>query len=175
MIGFIGMVSSLKSITDRSGRPMAFVTLEDFNGSVEGVTFADLFEKNRAAIQPGAVLETKARVSVRDEEEPKLVFQSLRALAPPDAATQEPSGALTLDLTRTKEGVSLEQLRELLHRHPGRSPVYFLARTAEDPATTQIRARGLLVRISDELIAELKSRLGEEAVSLAGAVTAVPF
>ncbi|HZI89843.1 MAG TPA: DNA polymerase III subunit alpha, partial [Candidatus Polarisedimenticolia bacterium] len=75
MIGFIGMVSGIKSITDRSGRPMAFVTLEDFAGSVEGVTFADLYEKNRAAITPGSVLEVKARVSVREEEDPKLVFQ----------------------------------------------------------------------------------------------------
>jgi DNA polymerase-3 subunit alpha len=172
MIGFIGMVSSLKTITDRSGRPMAFVTLEDFSGSVEGVTFADLYERNRAAIQPGAVLETKARVSVRDEEEPKLVFQSLRAIAPPDAAA-EPADVLTIDLTQTPEGVSLEMLRELLHRHPGHSPVYFLARTSDDPVKTQIRARRLLVRVSDELIAELKGSLGERAVSLVSGTSPV--
>jgi DNA polymerase-3 subunit alpha len=168
------MVSSLKTITDRSGRPMAFVTLEDFSGSVEGVTFADLYERNRAAIQPGAVLETKARVSVRDEEDPKLVFQSLRAIVAADAAAEGPAGALTLDLTRTREAVSLETLYALLSRHPGRSPVYFLARTADDAGKTQIRARNLLVLVSDELIAELNARLGEQAVSLASA-EAVPF
>jgi DNA polymerase-3 subunit alpha len=46
-ITFIGMVSGIKTINDRNGRPMAFVTLEDFQGTVEGVTFADLFEKKR--------------------------------------------------------------------------------------------------------------------------------
>ena len=162
MIGFIGMVSSIKTITDRSGRPMAFLTLEDFAGSVEGVTFADLYERNRAAIVSGAVLETKARVSVREEEDPKLVFQSLRAIGGEEAG--EAPGALTIDLTETPEGVSLEMLRDLLHRHPGRSPVYFLARAADDPAKTQIRARRLSVRLSDELIGELKARLGERAV-----------
>jgi DNA polymerase-3 subunit alpha len=155
---------------------MAFVTLEDFAGSVEGVTFADLFERNRAAIVPGAVLETKARVSVREEEDPKLVFQSLRAIGAADAAADGVPGTLTIDLTETPEGVSLEMLRTVLERHPGRSPVYFLARTARDPEKTQIRARRLFVRVSDELIAELKARLGDRAISLAAAVNeAVPF
>jgi len=176
MITFIGMVSSIKSITDRSGRPMAFVTLEDFAGSVEGVTFADLFERNRAAIVPGAVLETKARVSVRDEEDPKLVFQSLRAIGAADAVADGPPGTLTIDLTETPDDVSLEMLRTVLERHPGRSPVYFLARTARDPEKTQIRARRLFVRVSDELVAELKARLGDRAISLQAAVSeAVPF
>ena len=178
MIGFIGMVSSIKTITDRSGRPMAFVTLEDFAGSVEGVTFADLYERNRAAFVPGSVLEVKARVSVREEEDPKLVFQSLRAIGAADAAEGTPA-TLTIDLTETPGDVSLEMLRDLLRRHPGRSPVYFLARTDVDPGKTQIRARAILVQASDELIAELKARLGERAVSLAGAPSAasepVPF
>ena len=178
VIGFIGMVSSIKTITDRSGRPMAFVTLEDFAGSVEGVTFADLYERNRSAFVPGSVLEVKARVSVREEEDPKLVFQSLRAIGAADAAEGTPA-TLTIDLTETPGDVSLEMLRDVLRRHPGRSPVYFLARTDVDPGKTQIRARAILVKVSDELIAELKARLGERAVSIAGAPSAagepVPF
>ncbi|HZI89332.1 MAG TPA: hypothetical protein VFD83_02655, partial [Candidatus Polarisedimenticolia bacterium] len=72
--------------------------------------------------------------------------------------------------------VSLEMLRDLLGRHPGRSPVYFLARTAEDPSKTQIRSRRLLVRLSDELLGELRSRLGDRAVSVAEiSREAVPF
>jgi len=178
-LSFLGMVSAIKTITDRNGRPMAFVTLEDFAGSVEGVTFADLYERNRAALVQGAILETRARVSVRDEEDPKLVFQSIRALSPGGTTPEGAPEALAIDLTEAPADTSLEMIRDLLGRHPGLSPVYFLARTPPDLVKTQIRARRLLVRVSDELIAELKSRLGERAVSLvsaaATATEAVPF
>ena len=162
-ITFIGMVSAIKTIADRNGRPMAFVTLEDFSGSVEGVTFADLYERNRAALTQGAVIETRARVSVREDQDPKLVFQTLRAIASQETG---PEGDLTLDLTQAPEGVSLETLRDLLGRHPGRSPVYFVVRSPSDGSKTQIRARRLLICASEELMEELKRRLGERAVTL---------
>ncbi len=172
-IAFIGMVSAIKTITDRNGRPMAFVTLEDFSGSVEGVTFADLYEKNRAVLAQGAVVETKARVSVREDEDPKLVFQTLRAVTPADGG---PEGSLHIDLTQAPDHASLEMLRDLLGRHPGRCPVYFLVRSPSEPTKTQIRARQLLVNASGELIQELRARLGERAVSLVNAVSEpVPF
>src|SRR5258705_313097 len=169
----IGMVASIKTITDRNGRSMAFVTLEDFAGSVEGVTFADLYERNRAALVQGAILETRARVSVREDEDPKLVFQTIRAIAAGDTS---PAQAVHIDLTEAPENVSLGMLRDLLSRHPGESPVYFHVRSESNIAKTQIRARRLLVRLSDELVSELKARLGERAVSLVhGEREAVPF
>ena len=172
-VTFMGMVSAIKTIADRNGRPMAFVTLEDFSGSVEGVTFADLYERNRSALTQGAVIETRARVSVREDQDPKLVFQSIRAVASGEAG---PEGELTLDLTESPEGVSLEPLRDLLGRHPGRCPVYFLVRSPEDGTKTQIRALRLLVRASEELLDELRKRLGERAVRLVNTVQEpVPF
>ena len=125
--------------------------------------FADLYERNRAALTQGAVIETRARVSVREDQDPKLVFQSLRAIASQETG---PEGDLTLDLTQAPEGVSLETLRDLLGRHPGRSPVYFVVRSPSDGSKTQIRARRLLIRASEELMEELKRRLGERAVTL---------
>ena len=172
----IGMVSAIKTITDRNGRPMAFVTLEDFSGSVEGVTFADLYERNRASLREGAVVEVRARVSVREEEDPKLVFQTLRAIGAAEPGTDEISGSLHIDLTEAPADVPLEAIRDLLGRHPGRCPVYFLALAPPSSVKTQIRARRLLVRLSDELLAELRARLGERAVTLVSAVNeAVPF
>ena len=176
-VGMIGMVSALKVISDRNGRPMAFATLEDFSGSVEGLVFADLFEKNRALLTQGSVVEVRARVSVRDEEDPKLVLQSVRALAVPDPAGER---SVHIDFTATEGEVSLEALRDLLRRHPGESPVYFFVGGGPDAGKTQIRARRFFVQPSEELVQELKSRLGARAVHLVigetnGAKEAVPF
>ena len=112
-------------------------------------------------------------MSVREEEDPKLVFQTLRSITPADGG---PEGTLHIDLTEASPDVSLEMIRDLLGRHPGRCPVYFLVRSPEDGTKTQIRARRLLVRASEELLDELRRRLGERAVRLVNTVQEpVPF
>jgi hypothetical protein len=63
-----------------------------------------------------------------------------------------------------------------LSRHPGDSPVYFLYRERPDVAPTRIRARRLLVRPSEDLLRELRERLGPDAVRISnGQTEAVPF
>jgi DNA polymerase-3 subunit alpha len=172
-VGLIGMVAAVKTISDKNGRPMAFVRLEDFSGSLESIVFADLFERHRASMGPGAVLEIRARVSAREEEEPKLRVLSIRSVGSPSAGGER---SVHIDLAGTGEGVSLEELRALLVRHPGESPVYFHVREGEGPGGTRIRAKRLLVRPSEELLRELRGRLGEDAVRLAnGGREAVPF
>jgi DNA polymerase-3 subunit alpha len=176
-VGMIGMVSAIKVISDRNGRPMAFATLEDFSGSVESLVFADLYEKYRALLAQGSVVEVRARVSVREDEDPKLVLQSVRGLAAPNPADER---SIHIDLTATEGDVSLEALRDLLRRHPGESPVYFFVSGGPDGEKTQIRARRFYVQPSEELVQELKSRLGARAIRLIGgepisAKEAVPF
>jgi DNA polymerase-3 subunit alpha len=46
----VGVVSTSKTIVGKNKRPMAFITLEDFSGSVECVVFSDLYEKARRDI-----------------------------------------------------------------------------------------------------------------------------
>jgi DNA polymerase-3 subunit alpha len=172
-VTLVALVSSVKSISDRNGRPMAFVTLEDFTGTVEATVFADLYERSRAAFVQGAVLEARGRVNARDEEAPKMVLQSLRAVAAPDAGDRK---AVHIDIAGETEGAPLEWVRDLLSRHPGESPVYFHLTQAPGSAPTSIRARRLLVRPSEELLSELRERLGPDAVRLTNGQTgAVPF
>ena len=81
-----------------------------------------------------------------------------------------------IDLVGAGPAVSLEEIRDVLLRHPGESPVYFTVREGSGPGTTQIRAKRLLVRPSDELLQALRERLGNSAVRVAnGHAAAVPF
>jgi DNA polymerase-3 subunit alpha len=177
----IGIVSAIKTISDRNGRPMAFVTMEDFSGSVELTVFADLYERHRAALMQGAVLEVRGRVDARDEEAPKMVLQSLRAVAAPDPAGP---AAVHIDLGEDPASVSLEWVREILSRHPGESPVYFHYRERPNVPATSIRVRRYLVRPDEMFLAELRERLGARAVRVtegggahgrAGGADPVPF
>ncbi|HKW51798.1 MAG TPA: OB-fold nucleic acid binding domain-containing protein, partial [Candidatus Eisenbacteria bacterium] len=172
-VTMICLVAGIKAHTDRNKRSMAFVTLEDMKGTVEATVFAELYERSRAQLQPGTVLEVRGRVNLREDAEPKMVLSSVKTLG----GGGEPGGrSITIDLVEAGAAVSLEEIRDLLLRHPGESPVYFTVREGSGPGTTQIRAKRLLVRPSDELLQALRERLGHSAVRVAnGHAEVVPF
>jgi len=172
-VTMICLVAGVKSHTDRNKRPMAFVTLEDMKGSVETTVFADLYERSRAALQTGAVVEVRGRVNQREDAMPKMLLLAVKSLG---GAGSEAPRAVHIDLVHSEGPVSLEEIRELLVRHPGESPVYFSVAGSEGLGATQILAKRILVRPSDELLRALRDRLGERAVRVAnGHAEAVPF
>ncbi len=172
-VTMVCLVAAMKSHTDRNKRAMAFVTLEDMRGTVETTVFADLYERTRALFQPGTILEVRGRVNLREDAEPKMVLSAVRRLGGPE---ESGGRSVHIDLVDARAAVSLEEIRDLLLRHPGESPVYFTVRDGGGPGTTQIRAKRLLVRLSDELLLALRERLGESAVRVAnGHAETVPF
>jgi DNA polymerase-3 subunit alpha len=163
-VTMVCIVASKKAHVDRHQRPMAFLTLEDLKGSVEATVFSELYEKNRAILEVGSVLEVKGKVNLREDSDPKMLILGVKPLGSPSASA---AGAVHIDLARAPEGVSLEEVRRLLVRHPGESPVYFTVRDDGAPAATRIRAKRLLVEPSEDLIRALRSCLGEDAVAIA--------
>ena len=65
-----GIVINLRRHTDRQGRTMAFVTLEDFTAAAELTIFADMFERCRSVLELESIVLARGRVeaSSRDEE-----------------------------------------------------------------------------------------------------------
>ncbi len=170
-VTLVCIVSAFKAHTDRQKRPMAFVALEDLKGTVEATAFADLFEKSRLLLRPGSVIEARGRVSTREDTEPKMVLTAVKGLGSPALAEGR---SVHIDLAEAGERVSLEEIRALLVRHPGESPVFFTVPGGDEP--TRIRAKRLLVQPSDELLRALRDRLGERAVRVANGYTqSVPF
>ncbi len=160
-VAVIAIVTAIKTISDRNGRPMAFVSMEDFSGSMEGTVFADLYERNRALLAQGRVLEVRGRVDRRDDSAAKMVLQSVRAVEAPGAGART---SVHIDLGEDPASVSLEWVRDILSRHPGESPVYFHYREKANVPATSIRVRRYLVRPDDSFLAELRERLGARAV-----------
>jgi len=161
-VSLLGIIAGSKSHMDRNKRPMAFLTIEDLEGSVEVTCFADLWERSRSTLVSGAVVEVKGRVNLRDEADPKMVLLSARAVAAPNPATDK---ALYLDIEPSSSDQVLGHVRALLLRHPGESPVYFTVRESSAPAAT-VRAKRMLVNPCDELLGALRARLGAGAVRL---------
>jgi len=59
-----GVLMGIRRHTDRSGRAMAFATLEDFTGVLEMTLFADVFTRCGKALESGAIVLAKGRAEV---------------------------------------------------------------------------------------------------------------
>lgn len=111
-----------------AGQKMAFITIEDRTGSIEGVVFADTFAQYADLIEVDRVVFVRATLDRRNddpslrvqevipvEQGPQQLAQQVRIVVPErDPATGKP---------RTYNG-ELESLRQMLDRVPGKAQVF---------------------------------------------------
>ena len=61
-----GLVSSIKKIITKNGKPMLFMNLEDLNGKIEVIVFPGVIERNPTAFQENKIVFVSGRVDTRD-------------------------------------------------------------------------------------------------------------
>ncbi|MBE6754350.1 MAG: DNA polymerase III subunit alpha [Ruminococcaceae bacterium] len=71
------IITAVKLKTTRSNETMAFVTLEDVTGTAEMLVFPAVLSENAANVRAGAVVRVEGRISVREEESPKIICESV--------------------------------------------------------------------------------------------------
>lgn len=69
-------LQGVKLYTQKNGSKMAFVSLEDMTGEVEGIIFADILASNKSVIQKGRAVHINAKLSYKDDE-PKLIIEQI--------------------------------------------------------------------------------------------------
>lgn len=70
----MGIVNGITRKQTKSGETMAFVTLEDVSGSIEVIVFPKLFARYANTFNNGVAVFVGGRLSVREEEKPKLIL-----------------------------------------------------------------------------------------------------
>jgi len=157
-----GSVASRRVIFDKKGKPMAFVKLEDFVGAAELILFSDAFQRFDSLLVEDAVIVASGRASAREEQETKLLCDSVWTL---DQAVGQLSRALHLDLdAEHMPPGDLTSLQTLLAAHPGNCAVVMRLRNAT--RDVRVRSRNTRVLPSRGLLAELHRLLGAERVRL---------
>ncbi|OGZ73095.1 MAG: DNA polymerase III subunit alpha [Candidatus Staskawiczbacteria bacterium RIFCSPLOWO2_01_FULL_37_25b] len=63
-----GLISSVKKIITKNGKPMLFIKLEDLTGKTEVVIFPNLLERNPVALQENKIVFVAGRVDDRNGE-----------------------------------------------------------------------------------------------------------
>jgi len=74
-----GVISSIKKIITKNGKPMLFTQLEDENNKIEVIIFPDVIEKNPEIFQENKIVMIKGRVDNRDGV-PKLICEEIKEI-----------------------------------------------------------------------------------------------
>ena len=162
-----GIITQVKTTTDRTGKGMAFVTIEDFTGRTELVVFSGCYGRRREEIRRDAAVIADGKLSTREDKEPKVLASDIVPLGSAYSRFVE-RVVISLSTAGLEESV-LEDIRCALLEHGGRIPVDFVMRTAGGEVVT-VNASGIRVEPSRELVERLGGMVGEGNIELKGAV-----
>jgi DNA polymerase-3 subunit alpha len=151
-----GMLGEVRKVITKAGREMAVARLEDLYGTIELIFFSKSYSKCREYLVDDNVVFVSGKLSIREDEPPKLIVDSIicheRAEAAERAAKN--GGKLYLKLSASQ----IDDVNEILCGYPGSSKV--IAKI--DGEVMQFENIG--VDYCPALHLELASILGEENV-----------
>ena len=86
-VSMAGILTMAKGKITRKGAMMGLFTLEDLTGQIEGLVFPKVYEKCALLLEVDELIIAEGKLSLREEEEPKLLVDSVRRLDRHSAAT----------------------------------------------------------------------------------------
>ena len=155
-----GMIRSTKIIKTKKGDLMAFVTLEDLQGSVEVIVFSSLYVKVYDLLTEDNAILVRGDLQ-KDENSVKILADTV---IPMDKAEETWSTSIhfNLDITRTDKAL-LEQLKEILKRYPGSCRGYVHLVDPEKTDTIIALSDATKLKAGPPLIREVNRLLGYKA------------
>jgi DNA polymerase-3 subunit alpha len=154
-----GVVEEVRSISSRRDEPLRFLRLEDLEGTLEVVAFADTLVVPEQGLEKGACI----LVSGLDERV-RLIAAEVVSLE--EAAT---GGAVSVHLHLEVEGMSPPRLRKLariIGDYPGGCPIFLHFHLGRSVEVVQRLASGSAVRLERQLEQRLGEALGEECLQV---------
>ena len=152
-----GIITSKKTKTTRNNNLMAFLTLEDLYGMMEVIVFPTILEKYAKFIVEENIILIKGRVSIKEEEQPKIICEEISPLKKMQIQK------VYLRINPNMEEDKRESLLALLKYFNGDTPVCICN---EGEKKGKILDKNFWVALNDCVMSELIQRLGEENVKV---------
>jgi len=159
------IITGVKRVTDKRGRPFAFVQIEDFYGALEVIAFNDCYDRYLGMIQEDARVVIEGKLDTRSGQ-PKILADSFERI---ESLREKFADKIQLKVDLKTDELSeddLQQMAKLFGEHKGNSNVRFniISQHARKPFMMNVRK--FVVDPSEELIGELQNLIGEDRVSL---------
>jgi DNA polymerase-3 subunit alpha len=161
----VGQVTALREIPTRSGNRMAFVTLEDMDGTIEVTVFPEPFRAAAASLRSREGLLIRGRID--DSDKGRVVLaEEIRllgtVLADPGGRPPAGNGVASACRIRVAAGPApadlLRGLRQACDTHVGPVPVFL--HVLLPAVEVVVRARGIGVEPGPPLVAAVEAILG---------------
>jgi DNA polymerase-3 subunit alpha len=160
LVKVAGIIAS-KSVkyTKVNNEPMAFLTIEDETGVIEVIVFPKIYDRHSKLLNDGACIFVEGRASVREDEDAKIVCDSIRFLR---GNVQNVKGEkLFLKIPKEMASPPYAEIRTLFNKHPGGNAILVY----DERTKTRSDADGYLVDAeSPALILTLKGLVGDGCV-----------
>ena len=154
-----GVVTSVKTRMDKSGRNMAFFKLDDFSGSCECIMFGKVFSHCGNLIEPESTIMVMGKLESNGDAI-KLHVDDALALSEVSTKLTKRLGLL-IDANKHDEKV-IEELKELFEKYSGEIPIAIYLKFNGTGKKFFINNK---VKITDELVNGIHKILGEESIS----------
>ncbi|MFN1834542.1 DNA polymerase III subunit alpha [Balneola sp. MJW-20] len=162
---FIGIITAVKRVTDKKGRPFAFLQAEDLNNSVEVIAFSKTYDQYMPLLETDNVLMIEGNVDTRSGQ-PKVIARGFERV---ENLREKYQDKLKLNLNLFTSQLSkddLKQMEMLFSLNKGNSQVRINVHSSEAKGPIPMKVRNFVVEPTDELLQGLREILGEEAVIL---------
>lgn len=158
-IALSGMIIETRMNTTKSNKLMCFITLEDLYGTMECLVFPRVYERVSRMIQNDAAVTITGTLSLREDEEPKLLVDNIHPLEMGGQTVQQKPKRLYIKVENRQ---LVPMVQNLLGAHAGSTPVRAVieGKIYDLPAS-------LCVQPNDVLIQSLENLLGAGTAKLA--------
>lgn len=153
-----GILSQVSKKITRNNDVMAFARLEDLYGSIEMIVFSKVFQKFKSLIYDDSMILVKGRISIREEEQPKLICEAIEPLMRIDTQRLY----ILIEEERNIKD-TLKEVKPVLVNFNGNIPVYLCTR--KDRKKFRL-SRDLWVNSNLELMSILKKKFGKSNVKI---------
>ncbi|MCM8710145.1 DNA polymerase III subunit alpha [Clostridium sp. SYSU_GA19001] len=153
-----GIISEVNKKVTRNNDMMAFVRLEDMYGGIEVIIFPKVLQNCKAHIVEDSVVIVKGRVSIREEEQPKILCENIEPLI---KINNDKVYILIEEDKLRKE--AFDRIKNELVKHKGNQPVYICTRKERYKFRLD---REYWIKPSDEILSFLKNQFGEANVKV---------
>jgi DNA polymerase-3 subunit alpha len=157
-----GIITNVKTHMQRDGKPMAFLMIEDFGGSMELLVFGDAYEKYRHLLAADSMVLVHGQVSVREgDKKPKLRVDKVLALS----ETREKLTKSIHVRLRTR-GLEESFVREVYDAcaHTQGPCALIIHLATEENNEYRIKAKNVQMNPAREALETLRGKVGKENV-----------
>jgi DNA polymerase-3 subunit alpha len=158
-----GIIATVKSMLTKKGDRMAYLTVEDLQGTTEVIVFPDLFRTAGELIVPERIVRITGTID-RGEKGTKIRGSKIEPLAEVQAQSIKRIRIRLSDRPEVRE--QLPRLLDVFRRHPGSTSISMSFRTDGALEAETAPLPHLTVCASDHFVSDVEEVLGKGALSL---------